>query len=48
MDNLVCEVCSEAKDDVIETICPYSQDVHNEEVAVTICTDCYNERCMDI
>lgn len=43
-----CDDCG--RDDVgaIETVCPYAQDVHNEEVKCVLCSDCAYERAQDI
>jgi hypothetical protein len=45
---LKCEDCGKIGDDVEVTICPFAQEIHDEEIEVTICDDCYHERCMDI
>ena len=48
MNKLVCEDCGCTDDTVIETICPYQQDINNEEVPATLCDNCHYERCQDI
>jgi len=47
MEKLVCEDCGTTKD-VTKGICPYQQDVNNEEVEAILCDKCYYERCQDI
>lgn len=43
-----CEDCGKVGEDVELTVCPYEQDVHNEDVEVWLCTSCYNIRADDI
>ena len=45
---MVCEDCEEDKEDAVDTICPYNEDVHGQSIEVKLCTDCYNNRCWDI
>lgn len=45
---LVCEDCGCSDETVVETICPYAQDIDGQEVEVTLCTSCHNERAADI
>ena len=45
---LKCEDCGKENDDVEETYCPFAEEIYNENIRVTICKDCYHERCMDI
>ena len=45
---LKCDDCGKKKKDVIETICPYVDELHDEKVECQLCEDCYHERCMDI
>jgi hypothetical protein len=44
---LKCEDCEEVREDVKETLCPFVQEIHDEDVPATLCEDCYHERCMD-
>ena len=45
---LFCDDCGKSGPDVVETICPYSADVYNEEVECALCPDCARERANDI
>lgn len=45
---LECEDCHKKSVDVVETFCPYLEDVCGEEVLANLCTACYNERAADI
>jgi len=48
-ENLKCEVCGEEKEDVKENVQdPYMNDIYCEEVLITICDDCYNNKLGDI
>lgn len=48
MDDLKCDDCKEVKPDVCETTCPFAEEIYNKKVNVTLCKDCYYERCQDI
>lgn len=45
---LTCEDCGVKSADVELTICPFEQDVHNNEVEVVLCPACYNVRLMEV
>lgn len=48
---LVCEDCDKSTEDnwaVYETLCPYSEEILEEEVPVTLCSDCKLERSLNI
>ena len=45
---LVCDDCGEAKPDVVETHCPYAEDIYGKYVPLKLCDNCYHERLMDI
>lgn len=45
---LICEKCGCSDDSVEEGFCPYSRDIHDEEVPRTLCAKCYQESCNDI
>ncbi len=47
-NKLVCDDCKQSKPDVKETFCPYSEEINDEKVPVTLCDNCYYERCMAI
>lgn len=40
-DNLICDMCGCKKSDVKETLDPYEHDIHDREVEITVCDDCY-------
>lgn len=44
---LVCDDCGTTKD-VMDTFCPYAQDVNNTDVPALLCPECYRQRCLDI
>ena len=46
--DLKCDDCGISSMDVIETICPYNQDLYGEEFPATLCVTCFNTRCDDI
>lgn len=48
MEDLKCQDCKECKPDVKETACPFVQEIYDKIEMVTICGDCYYERCQDI
>ena len=43
-----CDDCNKEDDSVIETLCPYAEDVQEESIEVKLCDYCYQERCYDI
>ena len=43
-----CDDCGEFKDDTVETICPYADEINDDTVECHLCEDCYYERCMGI
>ncbi len=45
---LECDDCGEMKPDVHDTFCPYSSEILDEEIPITVCEDCYNERSYEI
>ena len=45
---MICDDCKEYKEDAVVVLCPYAQDVEDEEVEACLCSDCYHERCQDI
>ena len=47
-DLLRCDDCGKAKEDVRHTTCPYAEEINDSINPVTLCDDCYHERCMDI
>lgn len=45
---LRCDDCEECKEDVEDTFCPYTAEIYDKEVPITVCGDCYKERAWDI
>lgn len=45
---LQCDDCLEEKDDVENTFCPFSEEIHNEKIEVKLCKMCYLNRCEEI
>lgn len=45
---LECDDCGINSPDVSMTFCPYSEEIHSEEVECNLCEECYRERCYDI
>lgn len=45
---LVCDDCGKNDDTVKKTYCPYTEEIHNKKVLVTICDNCYHESCENI
>lgn len=43
-----CDDCGKCKKDVVDTVCPFAEEINNSEVKCTLCDDCYHERSMDI
>lgn len=44
---ITCDDCGTDKD-VYETVCPFTQEIHDEIVDCNLCKDCEYERAMDI
>jgi hypothetical protein len=47
-DWLECDDCKKTKEDVVETTCPYAEEINGSISECKLCDDCYHERCMDI
>jgi hypothetical protein len=45
---MICDMCDEDKDDVVETTDPFYSDVYDETVERSLCDDCYEDRRMEI
>ena len=45
---LTCDYCRKRKKDARVTIDPYRADVWDENIEVTICDNCYQERVHDV
>lgn len=45
---LVCDDCHKAKPDVVETNCPYQEDINGKIVPCVLCKECYHVRADDI
>lgn len=45
--SVVCADCG-TKENVKETFCPYSEEINNRKVEVSLCDKCYRERMWDI
>ena len=43
-----CDDCGKDKDDTVDTICPYDEEMNESVIECKLCDDCYHERCMDI
>lgn len=43
-----CEDCGIENETVSTTTCPFAADVHGKEVVITVCDECYHQRCLDI
>ena len=43
-----CQGCGEFREDVVECIEPYYEDIHGVESKVKYCSDCYHNSKMDI
>jgi len=43
-----CQDCGKTGPMVMDTFCPYAQDIHDKEVQVFLCPKCYEERARDI
>ena len=46
--DLKCDDCGISSLDVIETICPYNEDVYGTEIPATLCVTCLNTRADEI
>ena len=47
-DLLCCDGCGICNEDVEKIICPYQEEINDIAEEAILCTDCYNERVMDI
>jgi|LGOV01.1.fsa_nt_gb hypothetical protein len=47
-DYLTCDHCNKCNADVKKIMDPFMEEIHEEEVEVTLCSDCYTERMQDI
>ena len=45
---LKCGDCGAVGETVKDTTCPYAEEIHDEVVDITVCSDCYYQRLMDI
>ena len=45
---LRCQDCEQVKDDVEHTFCPFAADIYSEEVPITVCESCLQNRADDI
>ena len=45
---MICDDCGKDKEDVVNTICPYAEELYGEIHNITVCEDCLGERVMDI
>ena len=45
---LTCDDCGITSEDVVETTCPFTEEIWGEEVPATLCSKCYQERIYDI
>lgn len=45
---LKCQDCSKENETVEHTFCPYEEEINDEIVSITVCTECYHNRCADI
>ena len=45
---LTCQDCGTQDRTVRETHCPYAYEINDEEKEVTLCQDCYSNRCQEI
>jgi len=43
-----CQVCDQRSEDVVDTFCPYDQEIHEINTPITVCRDCYDEISMEI
>ena len=43
-----CEICSQAKDDVMTCTDPYDAGYAGESFLIDLCDNCFNERIEDI
>lgn len=44
---LRCQDCGTGRE-VVETTCPYADDVLDEKIDIVVCLGCLHERAMDI
>ena len=45
---LVCQICGRSDETVRDVIDPYNQDVNDDEVEMTLCPDCRQDRADDV
>lgn len=45
---LKCDDCGDENETVVDTICPFAAEIHETEVEITVCEDCYTDRLYDI
>jgi len=45
-DVLICEDCG--AEGATKGICPYAEELYDQEVEVCLCDECYYQRSMDI
>lgn len=38
---MMCDVCKQDRDDAVETIDPYAQDIDGVEIEMVLCPVCY-------
>lgn len=43
-----CQDCGKKDETVHDTTCPYAEEINDSIVKITVCDECYHERCMDI
>lgn len=46
-EEIKCFDCGTTKD-VTQTICPFADEIYDDQIKMTLCSDCYHERCMEI
>jgi hypothetical protein len=47
-DFLKCQDCGKENETVCECLCPYAEDVNEEEIEIVVCDECYRKRSDDI
>lgn len=45
---MICERCGLDRTDVCVRLDPYSLEIYDERIEMTLCDDCYQERADDI
>ena len=48
MEKLTCDDCGKCDETVQKTICPFSYEIYDEIIEVTLCDECYGYRSDDI